>query len=125
MSGSATEMIKITLPVLACLMLVACNTPPKVDPLAGGGGLSGSWVSTDGVFTAELSNGRFTSRANDTGEVLSQGSYVVASAEQVQLRWRSQARNEDSLANCTREGVEVLNCTDQAGRPFSLRKVSI
>lgn len=110
--------------LVAVVTISACAAKPKNDPLAGGGGLKGNWASADGVFTAELSDGRFVSRANDTGEVLSQGSYVVSSVDAITLNWRSQARNEDSSANCTRQGVEVLNCTDQAGRTFTLRKVS-
>lgn len=106
------------------LPLASCAEKGKIDPLAGGGGLSGSWVSGDNVFTAELRDGLFVSRANDTGEVLTQGTYIVASAESVTLQWRSSARNEDSRADCRRSDVNMLNCTDQAGRSFTLRKIS-
>lgn len=101
-----------------------CNTQPKDDPLAGGGGLVGNWVSGDNVFTAELDNGRFISRANDTGEVLSEGEYLVASAEEVRLTWEGRLSQQSNSATCQRPDVAILNCVDQAGRSFTLRKLS-
>ena len=107
---------------LCLLMLASCNTSPKVDPLAGGGGLSGSWRSADNVFTAQLDNGRFISTANDTGAVLSEGQYVVISASEVRLTWRGNLSKQDNAATCLRQGAEAMNCTDQAGRTFALLK---
>jgi len=120
--GKEIRVSRVALVLAVVLGVSACSTKPKDDPLAGGGGLKGNWVSGDGVFTAELSDGSFVSRAADTGEVLTQGTYIVASADSVQLNWRSIARNEDSTANCVRQGIDLLTCTDQAGRSFTLRK---
>lgn len=106
------------------MILSGCNTKPKNDPLAGGGGLAGSWVSGDNVFTADLTDGQFVSRANDTGEVLSEGSYLVVSAEEVRLTWEGRLSRQSNSANCARPEVGILNCVDQAGRSFTLRKLS-
>lgn len=111
--------------VCAALMLSACQSKDaKVDPLAGGGGLTGSWVSADNVFTAQMNNGRFISVANDTGETLSEGSYYVVSASEVQLNWTGKLSQQANSARCQREGEALMNCTDQAGRTFTLRKTS-
>ena len=40
--------------LLPAILLASCAKDAKIDPLAGGGGLSGKWVSGDNVFTAEL-----------------------------------------------------------------------
>ena len=109
--------------LVAGLALSACNKSAKVDPLAGGGGLAGSWVSGDNVFTADLSAGQFVSRANDTGATLSEGRYYAVSASEVRLNWRGNLSKQDNSATCQRQGLDVMNCTDQAGRTFSLRKI--
>ncbi|MCB1415465.1 MAG: hypothetical protein KDJ64_03530 [Nitratireductor sp.] len=112
--------------VAALLIVVAvsgCETQgKKANPLAGGGGLSGSWISSDSVFTAEFQDGSFTSRANDTGETLSTGNYIVVSANEVRLEWIGNLSRQQNVASCQRPSVDILNCTDQAGRAFSLRK---
>ncbi len=118
---------KLVKPVLAGLLAVgvlsSCQSKDaKIDPLAGGGGLTGSWVSGDNVFTAQLRNGKFTSTANDTGEVLSEGEYIVISAKVVELTWRGRLSQQFNSANCQRDGEAVLNCTDTAGKTFTLRK---
>ncbi len=105
------------------LGLSACQTKDsKIDPLAGGGGLAGGWVSADNVFSAQFDNGRFTSTANDTGEVLSEGSYIVVSASEIRLKWSGRLSGKDNSANCQRQGPDLLTCTDLAGKSFTLRK---
>lgn len=121
--------LKITKSAFAVLltvgMLSACQSKDsKIDPLAGGGGLTGSWASSDNVFTAKLSNGKFISVANDTGETLSEGEYVVISAKVVELSWRGRLSQQFNSANCQRDGETILNCTDSTGKTFTLRKSS-
>lgn len=115
-----------TVIMVGAIALTACQSKEaKIDPLAGGGGLTGKWVSTDNVFTAQLDNGNFFSTANDTGEVLSEGTYVVISATEIKMNWRGKLSQQENSANCQRDGVGVLNCTDIAGKGFSLRKVEV
>lgn len=106
----------------ATLTMASCANDEKIDPLAGGGGLAGSWVSSDGVFTAELADGNFVSIANDTGETLSEGNYIVSSASAVVLSWRGRLSGQENSANCSRPGPNILNCVDAAGRSFTLNK---
>lgn len=111
--------------VIGAVALSGCQTKDeKIDPIAGGGGLTGKWISSDNVFSAQLDNGNFFSTANDTGEVLSQGTYVVISAKEIQMKWRGNLSQQDNSANCQREGVGVLVCTDLAGKGFTLRKAT-
>lgn len=110
--------------VLGALALTACQSKDaKIDPLAGGGGLTGKWVSADNVFTAQLDNGNFFSTANDTGAVLSEGTYIVISATEIKMNWVGKLSQQSNSANCQRQGVDVLTCTDLAGKSFTLRKV--
>jgi len=113
---------KLVVGLAAALALASCAKDEKIDPLAGGGGLAGTWASSDGVFIAELADGSFVSRANDTGEVLSEGNYVVSSATAVKLNWRGRLSGQDNSANCNRPGPDTLNCVDAAGRTFTLNK---
>lgn len=106
----------------AMLAAAGCQQRGKIDPIAGGGGLTGSWVSSDNVFTARFDDGAFTATANDTGAMISQGSYVVVSTEELRLEWLGLITNQRNSATCTRPDATVLSCTDASGRSFSLRK---
>ncbi|MCB1386078.1 MAG: hypothetical protein KDJ80_09085 [Nitratireductor sp.] len=108
----------------ACALLAAgCAQKAKNDPLAGGGGLTGRWVSSDNVFTAEFRDGAFSSVANDTGETLSTGNYIVVSTTEIKLDWYGTLSRQQNSATCQRPAVDQLNCADGAGRRFSLRKI--
>ena len=107
---------------LAAVAVSGCETGKKANPLAGGGGLAGRWISADSVFSAEFQDGSFVSTANDTGETLSTGSYIVVSVNEVRLEWVGNLSQQRNVATCQRPSVDILNCTDQSGRAFSLRK---
>lgn len=105
----------------AVLTLAACQTA-KINPTAGGGGLAGDWTPDSGGYTATFRNGVFQTVATDTGNVISQGSYIAQSAEQVDLSWTSNITGQPNSAKCNRPSPEVLNCTDAGGRSFTLRR---
>ncbi|MFK7902212.1 MAG: hypothetical protein AB8B49_05145 [Nitratireductor sp.] len=113
---------KIT--VLAALFgaLAGCNDKEVIDPLAGGGGLAGEWVSGDNVFTAQFVNGNFLAVANDTGSKLSEGSYTVISASEVRMNWLGVVSGQNNAAVCQRPDASRMNCTDQTGKTFTLKK---
>ena len=103
--------------------LAACNTTKeKVDPLAGGGGLAGNWVSGDNVFTANFNAGQFIATTNDTGTVISEGNYVVSSASEVNLNWTGKLTGQPNSAVCQRPDPNLLSCTDAGGKTFTMRK---
>lgn len=113
----------ILLLVSLVALLSACNNKADpIDPLAGGGGLSGDWVSSDNVFTASFSNGNFLAVANDTGGKISEGSYFVTSAAAIQLNWRGVVSGANNSASCKRPNAETLICTDAGGKTFTLIK---
>ena len=105
------------------ILLSACsNKADPIDPLAGGGGLSGEWVSSDNVFTATFNNGNFLAIANDTGGKISEGNYFVTSAAEIQLNWRGVVSGTNNSAICKRPDAQILNCTDTQGKTFRLVK---
>jgi hypothetical protein len=104
--------------------LAACQQTPKIDPLAGGGGLGGSWAPETGGYTATFANGVFRTTATDTGNVISEGGYTAISAAEVELRWQSRITNLPNQAKCNRPDANTLMCTDQAGKAFTLRRIA-
>ncbi|MBL1405077.1 MAG: hypothetical protein COC00_003760 [Rhizobiales bacterium] len=106
------------------VLLSACNKADPIDPLAGGGGLSGDWVSSDNVFTASFNNGTFLALANDTGGKISEGNYVVTSAAQIRLDWRGVVSGTNNAAICNRPDASTLICTDTGSKTFTLIKKS-
>ena len=107
---------------LGVLALLAGCQSAKIDPMAGGGGLAGRWSPEGGGYAAIFDNGVFKTTANDTGNTISQGNYVVLSAEQVQLNWTSNITGQPNSAKCSRPSLNLLNCTDAGGKPFTLRR---
>ncbi len=109
--------------VLAAMALSACQRD-KVNPTAGGGGLAGNWNPDTGGYSAQFDNGRFTTVASDTGNVISQGGYLVISEKQVDLSWTSNVTGTQNTASCARPDLNTLNCTDGGGKSFILRRAA-
>lgn len=99
--------------------LAACNPNKKV---AGPPLVNGSWASSDGVYVAEFLNGSFRAIANDTGNIISEGSYIASSKENIKLTWQSKLTGQNNTANCIKPDINVMNCTDATGNKFSLRR---
>ncbi|MEC9342986.1 MAG: hypothetical protein VYD64_03980 [Pseudomonadota bacterium] len=110
------------LAVAVMTVLAGCQTA-KIDPTAGGGGLAGRWSPDTGGYAAFFDNGIFRTTANDTGNVISQGSYIVLSSSEVELSWTSNITGQPNTAKCQRPSVNVLNCTDAGGKGFALRRI--
>lgn len=106
------------------VLLSACNKADPIDPLAGGGGLSGEWVSSDNVFTASFNNGTFLALANDTGGKISEGNYFVVSAAEIRLDWRGVVSGANNSAICKRPDASTLICIDTGSKSFTLIKKS-
>jgi hypothetical protein len=109
--------------VMAAAALSGCQKD-KINPTAGGGGLAGNWNPDTGGYTAQFDNGRFTTVASDTGNVISQGGYLAISEKQVDLNWTSNVTGSQNTATCTRPDLDTLNCTDGGGKTFVLRRAS-
>jgi hypothetical protein len=99
--------------------LAACET---TGPGGGGPaptGVDGQWLSADGVATSTFSGGTFTTTANDTGNKLAQGTYVVSGAT-VSINGTSVIRQTPIAFNCLLASPKQMNCTSSAGQQFSL-----
>lgn len=107
--------------VATALALAACETA-TINPTAGGGGLAGNWKPDQGAYTASFQNGAFTTTALDTGNVISQGSYVAISEKEVELNWQSNVTNTPNSARCQRPDPNTLVCSDAGGKAFTLRR---
>lgn len=105
------------------LALAGCETS-KINPTAGGGGLTGDWKPDAGAYTARFENGAFTTTALDTGNMISQGGYVAISEKEVDLNWNSNVTGTANSAKCQRPDPNTLTCTDAGGRSFVLRRAA-
>ena len=104
--------------VIASLVIpVGCQTKgkPAGAPIA-----NGQWSASDGVYKAEFNNGTFRSIANDTGEVLSQGTYTVKSETALRISWRGNVSGKFNSADCTKPNANTMSCVDESGKQFSL-----
>jgi len=110
------------LALVAVIALASCSLTK--DEIAGPPILNGNWASTDGVYVAELRNGNFRAVANDTGSVISTGNYVALSETSVRIEWVSEISGTANKASCVKPSDNQLDCTDQGGKRFSLRRNS-
>ena len=108
--------------LVSALAASGCAQGGKIDPLAGGGGISGNWLPDGGGYTAVFDNGRFSTTATDTGNVISQGSYIAISGMEVELSWTSNITGLENSAKCQRPQADVLQCADAGGKTFTLRR---
>ena len=114
--------MKMALVLAMALVPAACETA-KINPTAGGGGLDGRWSPDTGGYAAEFQNGAFRTLASDTGNVISQGSYIVMSENDVELSWTSNITGQPNTAKCARPAANLLHCTDGGGKTFTLRRI--
>ncbi len=100
-------------------VLSACQSDKN---LAGPPVLNGNWASSDGVYVAQLANGKFQAVANDTGNVISEGSYIALGETKVQLSWVGKISGKSNQAECLKPEFNQLDCVDLSGNKFSLRR---
>ena len=101
-------------------VLAACQQGKK--DLAGPPVLNGNWASSDGVYVAQLLNGQFKAVANDTGSVISQGSYIALAENKIQINWVGNISGKSNQAECLKPEINQLDCVDLNGNKFSLRR---
>lgn len=105
--------------ITALSVLAACN---NAKDLAGPPVLNGSWASSDGIYVAELLNGQFKAVANDTGNVISEGSYIALAENRIKLSWVGKISGKSNEAECLKPDDNQLDCVDVSGNKFSLRR---
>ena len=115
-SGKMLTRLSLVAAVLG--FLSACQTTEVAGPPL----LNGNWASSDGVYVAEFQNGNFRAIANDTGEEISRGEYVVLAENRVQLNWIGLVTNNANSAECNKPDPNRLDCIDRNGNRFSLAR---
>lgn len=81
--------------------------------------LDGQWASTDGIFVASFSSGRFVSRFTKTSEILAEGNYSI-SGNNVRMDWFSVQAQQQRSANCRFAGSSTVSCDQAGGGKFTL-----
>jgi len=123
----------MTLPLMRGALLAAvlfaggCQTggfyqaAPTPAPVPAASPLEGVWASTDGVFVANFSQGRFTSRFTATNEILAQGTYSMTGSV-ISMQWISAATKQQRSATCNFASAEAVNCNQDGGGHFTLKR---
>lgn len=89
-----------------------------------GGGLSGTWQTTDGVLSSTFGAGTFTSRVVSTGEtVVTDGRYTRTGGT-ISLVWTSIIDNTRKNAECQLLTSTQLACTPATGSAFTMNRVA-
>jgi hypothetical protein len=110
--------------VLAALSVGACQSFQGAEspgPSAPTSAMDGTWASTDGVFVASFERGGFVSRFTATNEMLAKGTYTV-NGTTVDMNWISVATKQQRAAACTIMSADVVDCNQQGGGKFELRR---
>lgn len=105
--------------VSALVFLAACQ---NAKDIAGPPVLNGTWASSDGIYVAEFFNGQFKAVANDTGNVISEGSYIALAENKVRINWVGKISEKANQAECFKPDPNQLDCVDVNGNKFSLRR---
>ena len=95
---------------------IAAPARPAVD---------GQWVGTDGVAVSTFEAGKFTSVLAQSGEPLTEGSYVVEPSGLIKIQFYSVKAQKDVAANCLIAEGTRLNCTLDNGTQFTLIRKSV
>ncbi|WP_208434537.1 hypothetical protein [Bartonella taylorii] len=85
-------------------------------------GIDGKWVDENGIISS-FREGIFETRAADTEEKLSEGTYNYVSAQHIEIEIRSILRGTISRVSCimSREATQLF-CTSHTGSQFSLNR---
>ncbi|WP_336276410.1 hypothetical protein [Bartonella sp. CB178] len=85
-------------------------------------GIDGKWMDENGIISS-FYDGTFETRAADTQEKLSEGTYKYINAQNVEIEIHSILRGTISRVNCLISYDKMqLFCTPHAGLPFSLKR---
>lgn len=85
-----------------------------------GSPVDGQWTDMQGVAISTFSGGAFQSVATDTGNKVSEGTYRMVGANNVEISMTSLIRQSQLRVNCMLASPTQLNCTNSTGQNFSL-----
>lgn len=85
-------------------------------------GIDGKWVDENGIVSS-FHGGVFETRAADTEEKLSEGTYNYVSAQHIEIEIRSILRGTISKVSCMiSQDTMQLFCSSYTGSQFSLKR---
>ncbi|WP_455480893.1 hypothetical protein V3564_00375 [Bartonella sp. B12(2025)] len=91
------------------------NMPTRID---------GKWVDESGIISS-FRDGVFETRAADTEEKLSEGTYNYVNAQHIEIEIRSFLRGTISRVSCMiSDNATKLLCVSHTGSQFSLKRKS-
>ncbi len=109
------------------MTLAACTTSGPTPPpqqASAPKGVEGSWIDAQGTGLSTLAGGNFQTVATDTGQKLSEGSYIMTGATSVEINGTSLIRQSPISFNCLLVSTSQLNCTSASGQNFVLTRRS-
>ncbi|AGF74186.1 outer membrane lipoprotein precursor [Bartonella australis AUST/NH1] len=112
--------------MISALTLVACGSSQYYTPNLFAHnmptGIDGEWADQNGIISS-FRDGIFETRAADTKEKLSEGTYNYVNARHVELEVRSILRGKVSRASCTVSNDKtLLSCMSNASSQFFLKR---
>lgn len=116
--------MKASLVLLAAASLSACMASPaprRLPPPMQPQGVEGLWVDPNGIVSS-FQGGTFTTRSSDSNTLLASGTYVHHSPTLVEINMTSLVRKTQTRVNCALATPVQLNCTQDSGAQFSLRR---
>ncbi|KEC55692.1 hypothetical protein [Bartonella koehlerae] len=107
--------------IITALGLGACGFSQYYGPNMPTG-IDGKWLDENGIISS-FHNGVFETRAADTEEKLSEGTYNYVSAQHIEIEIRSILRGMISKVSCMiSHNATQLLCTSQTGTRFFLKR---
>ncbi len=109
---------------LVAVTVAACSTsgpgggPGRSSP----SGVEGAWLDAKGTGLSTFQAGTFQTVATDTGQKLSDGTYIMTGATAVQINGTSLIRQSPISFNCLLISANQLNCTSSTGQQFTLTR---
>ncbi|WP_269932366.1 hypothetical protein [Aminobacter sp. HY435] len=116
--------------VLALLAAAIAGCSTSGGGSSGGGarpapsGVEGAWLDAKGTGLSTFTSGAFQTVATDTGQKLSDGTYVMTGANSVQINGTSLIRQSPISFNCLLISANQLNCTSSTSQQFTLTRRS-
>ncbi|GHC64284.1 hypothetical protein [Limoniibacter endophyticus] len=95
---------------------------PGANPAPQRSPFDGNWMGADGVAVSTLNNGRFESRTQGTGELLTTGNYTPRDPRTIDLSFYSIKSQQNTQATCALVSDSQMNCTLANGNNFVLTR---
>ena len=85
-------------------------------------GVEGAWLDAKGTGLSTFTGSSFQTVATDTGQKLSDGTYILTGANSVQINGTSLIRQSPISFNCLLISANQLNCTSSTNQHFTLTR---